>query len=193
MHKSAAGFLVLACALVLQSPAAAAALTVLYDKSRISCVSRQENVPVEARFKEFTAGIEFDPARPETGKIQIDLDVDSFDLGNAEFNDEAKNKDWFDVRNFPRAKFVSAGMRALGRGRFEARGRLTIKGTTNEIVAPFTYQEDAGGGVFDGAFVIKRLQYNIGVGAWKDTDTVADDVQIRFHIAVAPGKPAAKK
>jgi hypothetical protein len=59
-------------------------------------------------------------------------------------------------------------------------------------VAPFTYKEDAGTGVFEGAFTIKRLQYNIGEGAWKDTYTVADDVQIKFRIVVA-AKPAAKR
>jgi polyisoprenoid-binding protein YceI len=168
-------------------------MTVLYDKSRISCVSRQENVPVEAQFKKFTAQIAFDPGRPEAGKAQIDIELDSFDIGFAEYNEDAKGKNWFDVRNFPRAKFVSTSMRALGGGRFEARGPLTIKGKTSEVVAPFTYKEDGGTGVFDGVFAIKRLQYNIGEGVWKDTAVVADEVQIRFRIMVATVKPAVKK
>jgi hypothetical protein len=37
---------------------------------------------------------------------------------------------------------------------------------------------------------IKRLQYGVGDGSWKDTDTVADDVQIKFRI-VAGAAPAA--
>jgi polyisoprenoid-binding protein YceI len=147
--------------------------------------------PVEAQFKRFTAQIAFDPAKPEAGKVQIEIDVDSFDIGFADFNEEAKGKSWFDARTFPRAGFVSASTRGLGGGRFEARGPLTIKGKTTEIVAPFTYKQDAGIGVFEGAFTIKRLQYNIDEGAWKDTDTVADDVQIKFRIVVA-AKPAAK-
>ncbi len=97
------------------------------------------------------------------------------------------------MRNFPRATFVSTGMRAVGGGKFEARGPLTIKGKTNDVVASFTYKEEGGVGVFDGAFAIKRLQFNIGDGVWKDTDTVADDVQIKFRIAVEAVKPAAKK
>jgi len=193
MRGSLSGPITAAGVLLLQVAALAAAQTVLYDKSRITCVSRQENVPVEAQFRKFTAQIAFDPARPEAGKAQIDIDVRSFDMGNDEFNDEAKNKDWFDVGNFPRANFMSTTMRALGGGRFEARGPLTLKGRTAEVILPFTYKEDAGAGAFDGAFSIKRLQYNIGVGVWKDTDTVADEVQIKFHIVVAAGKPAAKK
>jgi polyisoprenoid-binding protein YceI len=165
----------------------------LYDKSRISCVSRQENVPVEAQFRKFTAQIAFDPAKPETGKAQIEIDINSFDIDNAEVNDAAKDRDWFSAKAFPKATFVSSGIRALGGSRFEARGPLTIKGKTLEAVVPFTYTADAGGGVFDGAFSIKRLQYNIGEGVWKDTGTVADDVLIKFRIVVSTARPAAKK
>lgn len=192
MRSSLYCLVVVAGALLLQTATPAAAQTVLYDKSRITCVSRQENVPVEAQFRKFTAQIVFDPARPEAGKVQIDIDVDSFDIGFADFNIEAKNKGWFDVRTFPKATFVSRSIRALGGGRFETRGPLTIKGRTIDVVAPFTYKEEAGTGIFEGAFTIKRLQYNIGEGAWRDTDTVADDVQIRFRVVVAAGAAARK-
>jgi polyisoprenoid-binding protein YceI len=171
----------------------AVAQTVLYDQSRITCVSRQMNVPVEARFKKFSAQIAFDPARPAAGTARIEIETDSFDIDNAEVNDEAKSKPWFDAHNFPTAKFISAGIKPLGGGRFEVRGPLTIKGKTQEVVTPFTYKEEAGAAVFDGAFAIRRLQYSIGEGVWKDTDTVADEVQIKFHIVVAAGKAAAKK
>lgn len=181
------------CGLLLLIAIPATAQTVVYDKSRISCVSRQENVPVEAQFRKFTAQIAFDPAKPESGKAQIEIDVGSFDIDNTEVNDMAKDRDWFNARAHPKATFVSSSIRALGGGRFEARGPLTIKGKTLETVAPFTYAADAAGGVFTGAFSIKRLQYNIGEGAWKDTGTVADEVQIKFRIVVAGTGPAAKK
>jgi polyisoprenoid-binding protein YceI len=38
---------------------------------------------------------------------------------------------------------------------------------------------------FDGALPIKRLQFDIGLGEWKDTSTVADEVVIKFHIVAA--------
>lgn len=187
MRNALYALMLIACALP------AAAQTVLYDKSRITCVSRQMNVPVEARFRKFTAQIAFDPARPENGKARIEIDTDSFDIDNAEVNDEVKGKLWFDTRSFPKAVFVASGIKPLGGSRFEVRGPLTIKGKTGEVVAPFTYKEDGATGVFDGAFAIKRLQFNIGEGQWKDTDTVADEIQIKFHIVVAAARPAAKK
>ncbi len=175
---------------------AAAAQTVIYEKSRVSCVSRQMNVPVEAVFRKFTAQIAFDPARAETSKAQIEIDVGSFDLDNAEANDEARSKPWFDARGFPKATFVSTSIKALGGGRFEARGPLTIKGKTLEVVTPFTYRNEARGAVVEGAFSVKRLQYNIGEGVWKDTEAVADEVQIRYRLVLGAGTaatPPAKK
>ena len=59
---------------VLPAVRSASAQSVLYDKSHITCVSRQMNVPVEAGFKKFTADITFDPARPETGKSRIEIE-----------------------------------------------------------------------------------------------------------------------
>jgi len=108
-------------------------------------------------------------------------------------NDEARGKQWFDARNFPKATFAATAIKPLGGGKYEVRGPLTIKGRTHEIVTSFTYGEEAGAAVYDGAFPVKRLQYNIGEGVWKDTDTVADEVQIKFHIVVAADKAAGKQ
>jgi polyisoprenoid-binding protein YceI len=193
MRKAFYAIAALATAAVAVGTPPVAAQTVLYDKSRITCVSRQMNVPVEARFKKFSAQIAFDPAKPTEGKARIDIDLDSFDIDNAEVNDEAVGKQWFDARTHPKATFVATAIKPLGGGRFEVRGPLTIKGRTHEVSAPFSYKEEGGTAIVDGAFPIKRLQYNIGEGVWKDTDTVADDVQIKFHIVMSARKPAEKK
>ena len=48
-----------------------------------------------------------------------------------------------------------------------------------------SFRAEGGQQVFEGVLPIKRLAFNIGEGAWKDTSTVADDVQIRFRIVTA--------
>ena len=35
-----------------------------------------------------------------------------------------------------------------------------------------------------GAFVIKRLDFKIGDGDWKDTSMVANDVQVKFKLTL---------
>lgn len=175
------------------APACAAAQAVDYARSRITCVSTQMKVPVEAEFRKFTAKLLFDPARPDAGSAQIEIDLASFDIGAEEVNVEARGRNWFDVGSHPRARFASTSARALGGGRFEAHGPLSVKGRTHDAVVPFTVKTDAAGNsTFEGVFTVRRLLYGIGEGVWKDTDTVADEVQIRFRI-VTSGKPPQKK
>jgi polyisoprenoid-binding protein YceI len=100
-------------------------------------------------------------------------------------------KPWFNIKVFPTATFVSSAVRPLGGDRFELAGKLTIKGKSQDITAPFTFRQDAGNGVFDGTFVLKRLDFGVGDGVWSDVSTVANEVQIKFHIVAAPA--AARK
>jgi polyisoprenoid-binding protein YceI len=142
------------------------------------------NVPVEGAFKKFDGSVTFDPAKPEATKAEFEVDLGSIDLGNAEGDTEAKRKAWLNVDAFPKARFVAASVKPLGAGKFEARGPLTIKGTSQEIVVPLAVSEAAGVRTVDGQFTLKRLKYKIGEGPWADTDTVADDVQVRFRFTI---------
>ena len=179
----------LALAALLPLAATAAEFNVVQaDKSQIAFVSKQMGVPVEGRFKKFAAQVAFDPAKPETGRAQIEIDLASIDAGSAEANDEVKGKGWFNTREFPTAKFVATGVKAIGGGRFEARGQMTIKGRTREVVAPFAYKADGANAVIEGSIPVMRLQYGIGEGMWSDTGTVADEVQVKFRFTVAAGR-----
>jgi polyisoprenoid-binding protein YceI len=49
-----------------------------------------------------------------------------------------------------------------------------------------TVKKEGAAQIFEGALPIKRLTYNIGEGDWKDTDMVADEVVIKFHVVATP-------
>ncbi|HEY4998720.1 MAG TPA: YceI family protein, partial [Usitatibacter sp.] len=78
----------------------------------------------------------------------------------------------------------AASVKSLGGNRFEARGPLTIKGVSQDIVAPFSVTETAGARTVEGEFTLKRLRYGIGEGPWADTETVADEVLVRFRFVL---------
>ena len=157
---------------------------VIAAKSSIRFLTKQMNVPVEGQFRKFDATVQFDPAKPEAAQAKFEVELASIDLGNEEGETEAKRKLWLNVDGFPKAAFVAAAVKSLGPGRFEASGPLTIKGTTRNIVAPFTMTESAGVRLVEGQFTLKRLQYRIGEAQWSDTDTVADEVLVRFRFAI---------
>jgi polyisoprenoid-binding protein YceI len=178
----------LAAALAAGAPPAAAQ-DIDYAQSRIAFTFRQMNVPVEGAFRRFTAQLRFDAERPERSRAEIEVDLASIDTGAPEGDTEAQRRPWFDAANHPRAKFVSSGVRRLGPERYEIAGTLSIKGRARELAIPVDIRRGGATLTFEGAFALKRLEYAIGEGVWADTDTVADEVQVRFRVVQRTAAP----
>jgi polyisoprenoid-binding protein YceI len=189
--KSLATSVVIAAITALAAIAPAAAQQpqkVAADKSYIRFVVRQMNAPMEGRFRKFDGSVAFDPVHPEATKAEFEVELGSIDLGSEEGETEARRKPWLNVEAFPKAKFTATAVKSLGGNKYEAHGNLTIKGTTLPIVAAFTLSDAGGTRTVEGEFPLKRLQYKIGEGPWSDTDTVADEITVRFRFALSSNR-----
>ena len=153
-------------------------------QSEISFVSKQMGVPVEGRFKKFDAQIAFDPAKPQAGKIAFTVDIASATLGSPEPDSELPKAEWFNTAKFPQATFQSSAIKALGGGKFEVAGKLAIKGASQDAVIPVTLAANGVTTVASGSFSLKRLASKNGDKEWADTSMVADDVQVKFKLAL---------
>ena len=80
-------------------------------------------------------------------------------------------------------------VKPAGAGKFEVAGKLTIKGSTKDVVVPVALAQAGGTTTATGAFAIKRLEFKIGEGEWADTSMVANDVQVKFKLAVTGVAP----
>lgn len=157
---------------------------VAVDKSFIRFVTKQMNVPVEGRFKKFDASVIFDPKKPEATKAEFEVDLASIDMGAPDGETESQRPLWFNTAAFPKAKFVASSVKSTGPNKFEAAGSLTIKGITQTITTPFTLTETGATRTVEGQFTMKRLQFKIGEKQWADTDTVADEVVVRYKFVL---------
>jgi len=181
-----------AAAFALLAPAALPAIAqqkLVPAQSEIAFTSKQMGVPVDGRFKKFDAQVAFDPKKPEASKVAFTIDLASVALGVAETEAELAKPDWFSIKQFPQATFQSSGVKATGAGKFEGAGKLAIKGASRDVLVPVTVAQAGGNTTATGAFVIKRLDFKIGDGEWKDTSMVADDVQVKFKLTLT-GIPA---
>lgn len=176
---------ILALFVVLASPTASAVeyRTVLPAQSVIGFEFNQMGVSIKGGFKRFVAQMVFDSAKPEAARAQIDIDLASIDAGSSEADEESAGRLWFNRSTYPRAQFVSSKIRPLGNNRYEMRGTLTLKGRSREMVVPVTFTPGKVGAIFNGSFVLKRLDFGIGEGMWADVDTVANEVEVNFRIA----------
>ncbi|MDQ0014667.1 polyisoprenoid-binding protein YceI [Variovorax boronicumulans] len=156
------------------------------DKSQIAFVSKQMGVPMEGTFRKFDAQIAFDPKKPEGGSVALQIATAGAGFGVPMSDAELPKAPWFDAEKFPQATFQSSAIKALGDGRFEVAGKLTIKGTSRQITVPFTIAPAGGNyAVASGYFTIQRLDYKVGDGEWTDTSVVGNDVQVRFKLTLA--------
>ena len=172
----------LAFLLLMALPSVAGQAAVDYAQSRIEFTSKQMNVPVDGLFRKFTAQVAYDPAKPADARAEVEVDLASVDTGSSEADIEVARKGWFNTAAFPRAKFTSNAVKPLSKDRLEVKGTLSIKGMSREVTVPVTVKSAGGTTTFEGAFPILRLQYRIGEGIWSDTETVADEVQVKFRI-----------
>jgi polyisoprenoid-binding protein YceI len=163
----------------------ALAQQVLPAQSEIAFVSRQMGVPVEGKFGQWTAQISFDPKRPTAGKVGFTIQTGSARFGSPETDAEVPKAPWFNVARFPTASFTSSSIKPLGGGRFEVAGTLSIKGNNQPVVVPVTLTQSGANGTATGSFSIKRLDFKIGEGEWADTSMVANDVTVKFKLALS--------
>jgi polyisoprenoid-binding protein YceI len=174
-------------ALILSAVAAPAMAQqkLLAAQSDIAFVFKQMGVPVEGHFKKFDAQISFDAAKPTASKVAFTVDIASATLGSPEPDAELPKADWFNTKKFPQATFASSGFKSLGAGKYEVAGKLSIKGQSRDVVVPLSMTQSGAVTTAAGVLPIKRLAFKIGENDWADTSMVADDVQVKFKLALS--------
>ena len=174
---------VTALALLAAAPAFAQQKLVPAESS-VGFVSRQMGVPVEGHFRKFDGQITFDPAKPEAARIHLAIDTGSATLGVKETDAELPKPAWFNVAKFPQATFDAKTVKSLGGGKYEVAGQLSIKGAAHDVVVPVQLTQSGAKTTAAGQFSLKRLAYKIGENEWADTSMVADEVQVKFKLAL---------
>ena len=164
---------------------AAAQQKLLPAQSELSFAAKQMGVPINGHFKKFDAQVSFDAAKLAASKVAFTVDMGSATLGSKEMDSELPTATWFNVPKFPQASFSSSSIKALGAGKFEVAGQLSIKGQAQAVTVPLTMTQSGAVTVASGVLPIKRLAFKIGDGDWADTSMVADDVQVKFKLSLS--------
>ncbi len=162
------------------SAAAAEAPTWRVDPatSYIEFAGAQTGNAFTGRFNAFTAEIAFDPNDLAGSSIVAEIQMDSAKTGDRQRDSALPGKDWFDAKSHPAARFVSSEIAAAGEGAYEAKGQLTIRDVTRDVVLPFTLEIDGDNAHAEGALQIIRSDYQVGQGEFADGRWVALEVGV---------------
>ena len=157
--------------------------------SEIGFTTRQMGVPVDGKFGKFSAQVTLDPKQPASGSVAFTIDTTSARFGSAEIDAEIPKATWLDTQRFAQASFQSSAIKASGPGRFDVAGKLTIKGQVRDVVVPVALTQAGATSTASGQFVIKRLDFKVGEAEWTDTSLLANDVTVRFKLALTGINP----
>ncbi len=140
----------------------------------------------KGNFQKVSGFVNFSDSTPN---MEINIDVNSVNTGNAKRDKHLKGEDFFNTEKYPTITFSSNNIVKTDNG-YLAKGKLTIKDTIKEVELPFNYfgKQDTPWGVpsaaFSGELTINRIDFNVG----ESDGFVGDDVKIEFSVELNPKK-----
>jgi polyisoprenoid-binding protein YceI len=180
-------YLGLATAMLLGAAAAAAAASYTSDaqQSRLEFVGVQAGAEFKGVFQKFTANVDFAPEALAGSRIDVQIDMNSVDSKDKDRDSTIRGKDVFDVAHNPTAHYVTKSITKTAAG-FSAVGALTLRGVTKDVPIEFQFTPQAAGAKLSGSAKLNRLDFGVGQGDWKSTETVGDAVKINFSLVLKP-------
>ena len=151
------------------------------DSSHIRFSAKQEGEPFTGEFQSFSGVINFDPAAPETGSVEITIPLSSVDAGSNDRNSTLPGKIWFSAKKFPTAIFTSSNITAVD-GAYIAKGDLSLKGTSVPVSLPFSLDIKGDVAVMSSRLTIDRTLWNVGAEPWNTDEWVSRDVRLEIQV-----------
>jgi polyisoprenoid-binding protein YceI len=160
--------------------------------TQIGFVARHAMVTkVRGAFDEFTGTVVYDAADPAATSVTVAIAAASINTRNAQRDEHLRSNDFLAMETYPQITFVSTGLHQTADAGFDLTGELTIKGITNSITVPFTYEgaaTDPFGNLrlgFTGAVTINRRDYGVTWNAALETGgfLVSDKIVLEFEVS----------
>lgn len=174
----------LSATLLASAASQAATLSIDTSTSKLGFTGDYGGEPIEGGFQKFSGNIDYDGANPLSARFRIDVDTTSIQTGDDERDGYLKGSEWFAVKTFPTASFVTSTDCSSFEGRLSCAGQLTLKGKTAPVTIEVTFSDE--GKRLTGSAQFKRSTFAIGEGEWSDTDTIGDPVEVKFEVALKP-------
>lgn len=135
----------------------------------------------EGGFNMFGGIIEVVEGDVTKSRVRAEVDVGSLFTDSEKLAGHLKSPDFFDVAQFPQAKFTSSALKPTEGGKFDVTGDLTLHGVTKTITFPAAITVGADEVTVAADFAINRKDFGI-VYPGKPDDLIADNVALKLDL-----------
>ena len=145
----------------------------------------QAGASFKGTFHKFTANVDFSPEALANSRIDVMIDMKSFDTNDAERDQTMLGADMLDVAHHPTAHYVTRRLIKTAGG-YSAEGALTLRGITKDVPISFQFTFGPATARLEGVDKVNRLDFGVGQGEWKSTEWVGAEVKIAFLLVLKP-------
>jgi polyisoprenoid-binding protein YceI len=148
------------------------------------------------RFTRWQGEFSYDPDNPGASRVDVTIDIDSLDLGDANWNQTMLGRKWFYAEQFPQARFVGNRFELVDATQARLHGDLTIRGIVQPLTLsvrinrigthPYTLKATAG---FTATTTLSRSAFGLDALEGK----LADAVEIRIEVEGQRAQPLPRK
>jgi polyisoprenoid-binding protein YceI len=148
----------------------------------------QEGAANQGSFRKFTTELAYDENAPANCSLDVKVQIASVDTEDKDRNEMLAGADLFDAQKFPTAHYLAHACTKAAGGGLSAMGKLTLRGVTRDLTLPLKISRSAAGLDLSGEATIKRLDFGVGQGDWKSTESVANEVKVQYKVALVKAK-----
>jgi polyisoprenoid-binding protein YceI len=135
-------------------------------------------------FPKFSTELGWDEKALTPTRLEVSVQVAALETQDKDRDDILKGEELLNVAKFPTAQYTATSFTKSGAD-FVANGKLTLRGVTRDLQLPLRIQATANGLSLSGEASIKRLDYGVGQGDWKSTESVGDEVKLQYKVPLA--------
>ncbi len=144
-------------------PAATGAGAITPDNTTIAWVGTKKDGKHNGGFKGIAGSLKSASSDLAASTLSVDIDTTSLFSDNPRLTNHLKSPDFFDVKTYPKATFVSTSIKAepQGEATHVINGDLTLHGTTKPVSLPVKATATDEQVTLDGTFTIDRTAFGI--------------------------------
>jgi polyisoprenoid-binding protein YceI len=152
------------------------------ERSNVAFTISNLGIRVEGQFEKYNGKVSFSETDLSSCHFDVEIDMNSLTTGINLRDRHLKMENYFDVKQYPRARFISSSVKRTRQGNYELSGDLKIKGKIRQITIPFEVSIMDMGRLFSGSFVIDRRDFNVGGNSL----TLGNEVRVQLKVVAEP-------
>lgn len=140
---------------------------------------------VSGKFSEIEGVITFDEKAPASSAVDVTIKMSGLYAGLKNFEEHLKSDDFFNVKKFATAKFVSKKVTVTGKNTAKIEGDLTLVGVTKPVtlkakfnkagINPINQKQTVG---FSATAVITRSEFGIDYAV----PSISDQIELKIEV-----------